>query len=147
MNHTHISTATRKVQQGFTLIEMMIVVVIIAIIAAFAYPSYTQYTTKTRRAAAEAFMLNVANKQEQYMLDARTYADTLAKLNLSTPAEVSPHYTIALSGITNSTYTITATPIHGQVTADPTCGTVGLDQTGLKGNIVSGTLTAAAACW
>lgn len=142
---------TFQAQQGFTLIELMVTVAIIGIIASIAIPSYSSYILKSNRSAAESFILGVANKEEQYILDARQYAgiaalpgDTTGLTTLSiapVPPEVSRNYSITIGGVTATTYTVTATPIGSQLVRDTLCGAVSINQAGVK------TAGALSSCW
>lgn len=112
---------------GFTLIEILVVLIIVGVLAAIAMPSYRQYVMRGNRSGAEQFMLSLSNAQEQYRLDNRGYAASLADLSASIPSEVAANYSIAISG-GGATYQITATAINAQA-AD---GNLTLDSTGAK---------------
>lgn len=121
-----------KDAKGFTLIELMIVVVVIGIISMIALPQYAQYVIRGNRAAAEAFMMDVANREKQYMIDARDYAPDLTTLTMTEPPNVSPNYTVTISALAGPppSFTITATPVAGSKQAND--GNLTLDDAGTK---------------
>lgn len=121
-----------KKNRGFTLIELMIAVAVVGILASIAYPSYVAQVSKGRRADAQAALMNIAVRQQQMLLDTRSYAATVAALNITLPVSVVQHYTVTITAGTATvpTFITTATPSGSQ--AADTCGALSLDQSGTK---------------
>jgi type IV pilus assembly protein PilA len=64
-----------KKNEGFTLIELMIVVAIIGILAAIAIPQFSAYRARSYDASSEADLRNAATAQEAYFVDNQTYVN------------------------------------------------------------------------
>jgi len=119
-------------QGGFTLVELMIVVVIVGVLLLIALPGYQEHVRRGHRAAAQAEMLDIANRQQQFLLANRTYMDvtTLEANGYTLPGEVSAHYTyaIALGTAVIPSYTMTFTATGNQVKD----GNLTIDNAGVK---------------
>lgn len=110
----------------------MVVIAIIGILAAIGIPSYQQYRIKANRAEAQAYLMDLAQRQQQYLLDARAFAGTVGDLGGTTPENVARHYTITLDVDAGPppTFVATAAPIAGGMQDGD--GDLTIDQAGTK---------------
>lgn len=114
---------------GFTLIELIVVVAIIGILAAIAYPSYLDQTRKGRRAEAQALLMELAQRQQNFLMIRRRYASSLDELGYtgaggyvlgSTLQGVARSYDIAglsmgVSGALPPRFNMQLTPLEGSL--------------------------------
>jgi len=100
-----------KKYEGFTLIELMIVVAIIAILAAIAYPSYTQYRIRGNRADVQSEIMQTAQRLQSYYVINHNYTSATLDNGLTSKDYPSSNavYRIALN-VNDQTWTLTATP-------------------------------------
>jgi len=131
-------------QRGFTLIELLIVVLVIAVLAAIAISSYREQVRKSRRATAFNDVSTMQLQLERWRAENPSYANCTSPPTpcgsgtYPTTTITDTYYTIGPpTGVTTSSYTITATPRGDQVgdrcgvlcalppggTATATCGT------------------------
>ncbi|MGR8919698.1 MAG: type IV pilin protein [Gammaproteobacteria bacterium] len=138
--------ADHRRQAGFTLMELMIVVVIVGILAAIGYPSYRNQAIRAARSDARTELMDAMTRQEQFFLDNKTYAASLANLDMVAASE-SGYYTLSIDAATaacpiTSCYAMRATPTGSQ-TEDTDCAVL----TVTSGGIRSATGTDPASCW
>lgn len=137
MTATIKSSKALSKQQGFTLIEVTIVVAIIAILAAIAYPSYQSYVIKTKRTDMMSEMQNIASTIESRKLAQGRYSNALVTgLSGDYPNQGTALYTVTIGNVTGvsgteltSKWKITASPKSGQMATD---GTLTLNYQGIK---------------
>lgn len=125
-------------QNGFTLIEVMVVVAIIAILTAIAVPQYSDYVTRSKIPGAVSGLSDVRVRMEQYFQDNRTYVGGCTSLPSATD------FTFACSNVQAATYTVTATG-----TGPMTGFSYTVDQSNARATTITGVSgwSGNAACW
>jgi len=105
-----LSRLNRK--EGFTLIELMIVIAIIGILAAIAIPQFSAYRQRSYNSSAQSDIRNIATAQEAYYVDNSRYSNTTDGTALTPTYGYMPSggVTISISG-NITTYVITG--YHG----------------------------------
>lgn len=144
----------RPETQGFTLIELMIVVVVIALLSTIALPSYLEHLAKSRRAEGRNALLKAAQLQERFYSTftpapggSLRYANSAAEVAAlfgtagtvysgENPALNTGHYTLTVSFPSGcpdtSCFQMNAAP-QGRHAPDAKCGTLTLDARGNRG--------------
>jgi len=128
-----------RVNRGFTLVELLIVIAIIGIMAAVGYPSYMNSVKKSQCADGIDSLLSLAGRMEEFYMNDNTYANATVSNTISSEGL----YTLAIDSADAFKYTISATPV------DTSQMTLTLDSLGQKGETSGGAPggVVAASCW
>lgn len=128
-----------KKQQGFTLVELMIVVAIIGILASVGYPAYISSVQTGNRADGISALLLLSGRMEEFYMNDDTYENATVASATSSDGL----YTMAITAADDYIYTLTAAPIKG----DDKCGTLVLNSLGEKMVDTGSGAAADANCW
>ncbi|PZO16206.1 MAG: prepilin-type cleavage/methylation domain-containing protein [Burkholderiales bacterium] len=136
-----------NVQRGFSLIELMVVVAVVALLASIALPSYESHVRRTHRKHAQAALLKASQWMERSAIAMGRYP-AAAGVPADVLAVEGGRYQIALSNLTASTFTLSASPQGAQL-QDP-CATYSIDQAGVHMQVATADVAQPAStqdCW
>ena len=138
IRHRMIRDAAIRGIEGFTLIELMIVVAIVAILAAIAYPSYRDSVRRSHRSEGQALLLDAQSRQERYFSNNNTYTTNMTQLGYAADPTISEnqYYNVVVATPTTACpiatcYKLTATA-QGNQADDTHCATMSIDSLGQR---------------
>ena len=111
---------------GYSLLELLLVLIITGLLVTFAIPTYSHHITKIKRQDGKAALLELSLRLETYYSENNTYASATIGQHKNTdvlPSSESPQgfYQLKILQQTTTTYVIQASPIQNKFT-DETCG-------------------------
>ena len=122
----------KQLQQGFTLIELMIVVAIIGILAAIAIPAYQDYTIRAQVSEGLSLMDGAKTAVAEFYTTNGHFPLNNASAGLSSAASINGNY---VSSITNAAGLITAAYAGPKANSNITAMTLSLSATGTGGSV------------
>lgn len=128
--------------RGFSLLEMLVTLAILGILIAVSYPSYQQYVLRSYRAEAVTALLELATKQEQWLLEQGRYSDQLTDLGFTQPVTASGRFRIELTQADPAQFLLKV-KAQGPQLQDTTCLQFSLNHFGQR-NVG---LAEALSCW
>jgi type IV pilus assembly protein PilE len=113
VSQTLVHTTPRRLSNGFTLIEIMIVVAIITILAAVAIPSYRDYILRGQLVDGTTILSTVRADMERYYQDNRRYSNVgafVAPCNSVDPrTRTQGNFVVTCAALTDNTFRLQAT--------------------------------------
>jgi len=83
-------------QEGFTLIELMIVVAIIGILAAIAIPNFMQYQAKSKQSEAKTNLGGIYTSEVAYFGENNAYSDSFSAIGFQVASTGTQRYTFTM---------------------------------------------------